>query len=85
MVKVLIVEDEPIIAIDMTNMLIKMGYDVIGDAANFNDAIEILNEVKPDIILLDINLKGEKDGIDLAEEINANYQIPFIYTTSFLF
>jgi two-component SAPR family response regulator len=84
MVRILIIEDELIIAEDMSNMLTKMGYDIVGNAMDFEEAIEILNEnsYKPDLILLDITLKGAKDGIELAHEINTNYNIPFIFTTS---
>jgi DNA-binding LytR/AlgR family response regulator len=82
MLKILIVEDELIIAEDMTNMLEKIGYEVIGTAIDFDEAIEILETEKPDLILLDINLSGKRDGIDLAEEINKRFEIPFIFTTS---
>ncbi len=83
MLKILLVEDELIIAEDMTNMLEKIGYEVVGSAIDFEEAIGILETEKPDLILLDVNLGGKKDGIDLAEEINRRFDIPFIYTTSF--
>lgn len=83
MIKILIVEDEVIISKDLSNMLIKMGYEVIGDALNYNEAINILEKDKPDLILIDINLNGPKDGIELAEKIKKDYQIPFIFTTSY--
>lgn len=83
MIKILIVEDEVIISKDLSNMLIKMGYEVIGDALNYNEAINILEQDKPDLILIDINLNGPKDGIELAEKIKKDYQIPFIFTTSY--
>ena len=83
MVRILIIEDELIISRDMTAMLAKMGYDVIGDAMDFEEAIEILERETPDLILLDINLNGKKDGIDLAEAINMRFQVPFIFTTSY--
>jgi DNA-binding LytR/AlgR family response regulator len=83
MLKILLVEDELIIAEDMTNMLERIGYEIIGSAIDFDEAIEILETEKPDLILLDVNLGGKKDGIHLAEEINRRFGIPFIYTTSF--
>jgi DNA-binding LytR/AlgR family response regulator len=82
MLKILLVEDELIIAEDMTNMLERIGYEVIGSAIDFDEAVEILETEKPDLILLDINLSGKKDGIHLAEEINKRFDIPFIFTTS---
>lgn len=82
MVSILIVEDELIISRDMYGMLTRMGYEVIGDAMDYDEAIEILEKRTPDLILLDINLNGKRDGIDLANEINRKYEIPFIFTTS---
>lgn len=80
--KILIVEDEVIIAEDMKQMLEKLGYNVIGIAFDYNEAIDVLNEKKPDLALIDINLGGTKDGIDLADFINKNYSIPLIFATS---
>lgn len=83
MIRILIVEDELIIAEDMSNVLSGMGYEIIGIAMDFEEAITFLNEHKPDLILLDVNLGGKKDGINLAEEINLTFHIPFIFTTSY--
>lgn len=83
MVNILLVEDELIIAEDMSNILEKIGYNVIGVAIDFDEAVEILEKEKPDLILLDINLSGKRDGIELAEEINKRFSIPFIFTTSY--
>jgi len=80
--KILIVEDEAIIAEDLKFMLKSLGYDVIGVAMKYNKAIEILSNTTPDLILLDIILGGAKSGIDLAHEINKNFNIPFIFLTS---
>ena len=82
MTNVLIVEDEFIIAEDTSETLIDLGYNVVGSARNFDSAIDILNSHQVDIALVDINLGEEKDGIDLAEMIRANYQLPFIFITS---
>lgn len=83
MVKILIVEDELIIAEDMRTMLAKMSYDVLGVAMDYHEAIGLLKTTQPDLILLDVNLNGTKDGVDLAHEINQTFKIPFIYTTSY--
>lgn len=83
MVKILLVEDELIIAEDVRNMLTKMGYDVVGNAMDYEEALSILETVTPDLILLDVNLRGKKDGIDLATVINERYKVPFVYTTSY--
>ncbi len=81
--KILIVEDELIIAEDVKNMLLKMGYDVIGIAMDYDEIETILSHQKPDLILLDVNLNSKKDGIEIAQIINDKYKIPFIFTTSY--
>ena len=83
MIQILIVEDELIIAEDVKNSLIKKGFDVLGIAMDYDEAISILKLNKPDLILLDVNLNSVKDGIDLANTINEYYGIPFIFTTSY--
>lgn len=82
LINVLIVEDELIIAEDLKIMLQNMDYEVIGIATSFSQAEKLLETTEPDIILIDIILKGEKTGVDLAMLIRENYQIPFIYVTS---
>lgn len=79
---VLIVEDEFIIAEDAGEIVQELGYNVIGNVRNFDEAIEVLNLKKVDIALIDINLGEEKDGVDLAAEIRKTYHIPFIFITS---
>jgi len=81
-VKVLIVEDEIIISHGIKLSLQNSGYNVIGQAINYTEAIEFINSQNPDIAILDIKLSGRKTGIDLAEEINKKYEIPFIFLTS---
>lgn len=83
MIKILIVEDELIIAQDMIDILEKMGYEVMENAMDAEETFEILSKDTPDLILLDINLSGGRDGIDIAKEINEKYKIPFIFTTSY--
>jgi DNA-binding LytR/AlgR family response regulator len=83
MEKILIVEDELIIAENTKIILSKNGYTVIGIAKNYNQVFDIIVQKKPDLILLDINLNNEKSGIDIAIELNKNHNIPFIFTTSY--
>lgn len=82
MIKILLVEDELIIAEHLIVLLEKKGYDIVGSAMDYGEAIDILETEKPDLILLDINLSGKQDGLDLAKEINRRFEIPFIFTTS---
>lgn len=81
-VKVLIVEDEVVVAMDMQDMLLDLGYEVLDTAINFDEARRILETNKPDLVLCDINLGESKDGIDLAEIIRKK-DIPFIFSTSY--
>lgn len=80
---VLIVEDEPLIADDLSFHLQDMGIGNIRIALKYEDALKKLGEQKFDLVLLDVNLSGEKDGIDVARFINRNDPAPFIFITSY--
>ncbi len=80
--RILIVEDEFLIATDIQMSLIKMGYDVIGVTAYGEDAIEQARIEKPDLILMDVNLKGKIDGIEAARIIIEKYGTAIIFITS---
>ncbi len=80
--KILIVEDQLIITMDLEYMLEELGYQVCGISTSYEDAVSAINTSQPDLILIDIILSGEKTGIDLAHEINRTYRIPFIFLTS---
>ena len=82
--KILVVEDESIVAKDIQSTLIKLGYDVPATASSAVLAYEKLKEINPDLVFLDIKLKGEEDGINIAEHIQSNYQIPVIFLTSYV-
>ncbi len=82
--KVLIVEDEPLIADNIAFILEDNGYQVIGKAIDTAETIENLEQDRPDIILLDISLEdNDEDGIELAHIINNDYHIPFVFITSY--
>jgi len=80
--KVLIVENEPLVALDIKMSLEKLGYEVTGSVASYQDALTKAQETKPDIALVDINLDGNKDGIQTAKVLKAHYNIPVIFLTS---
>lgn len=80
--KILIVEDEPIIASDIEMILEDLNYEVTSIEDNADDAKKSIEANKPDIILLDINIEGDEDGIMLAQDINELYKIPFVFLTS---
>ena len=77
-----IVEDELVIARTILNTLDELGYSHCGPAINYSEAMEMLEHNKPDLLLLDIQLSGKKDGIDVAEKINELYPSPFIFLTA---
>ncbi len=80
--KILIVEDEMIISEDICMMLESNDYIVSDQSVDYDDAIASFQDNKPDLVLLDINLKGTKTGIDVARFINQNGKVPFVYTSS---
>lgn len=82
-ISVLIVEDEPLIADDIALIIERAGYDIFGIEDNADDALSALSAGKPDIALLDINIEGDKDGIQLAHLFNEKHYIPFVYLTSY--
>ncbi len=81
-VRILIVEDELIIAEDMKDMLEDLGYEVVGITGEEQEARRLLAATKPDIAMLDITLGLKQSGLGLAEHINQDYRIPFIFCTS---
>ena len=80
---ILVVEDEFLIANDIKNILSDNGYEVIINVSNVVKAKEIIEMYKPQLVLLDIQLKGEEDGIDLENYLLNLDTIPFLYLTSF--
>lgn len=82
-IKVLIVEDEPLIAKNIGMYLNNNDYEVAGIAYDPDDAFYQLKKQQPDFAILDINLESDKTGIDVADYINRNNFIPFIYLTSY--
>jgi len=79
--KIYIVEDEPLIVATITSALKKHGFQVLGDSDEYDEALPIIDKVQPDLILLDIQLEGAKDGIDLAKELDKR-DLPYLYLTS---
>lgn len=80
--KLLVIEDDFIIGADVAMQLTNAGYDVLGIISKGSDALSKLEDLKPDLILMDIHLKGEMDGIETAHQINKRFNIPIIYLTA---
>ncbi|GAB5553065.1 MAG: hypothetical protein Sapg2KO_26560 [Saprospiraceae bacterium] len=81
-IKLLIVEDDPIIAADLERAMKKMAYQVTGAVESGEEALAIIEQTIPDIILMDIQLEGDLDGVDTAHLISKKYPIPIIFLTS---
>ena len=81
--KILIVEKERIIAIDIKNSLHRMGCEVMEILSSGEEVIRKVKEEKPDLILMEITLEGALDGIETAEIISSKYDIPVIYLTAY--
>lgn len=82
-INVLVVEDESIVSKDIQHSLKKLGYNVVGASSTGEKAIELAGEERPDIILMDIMLKGDMNGIEAAERIKDLYSIPIVFLTAY--
>lgn len=81
--RIMIVEDEWIIANDIKNCLVDLGYMVTSIVATGKEAVDAASADQPDLILMDIMLRGEMNGIDAAREIRKNQHLPIIYLTAY--
>lgn len=84
MVKVLIVEDEILVAREIEGCLQELGYRVVGIAADAEVALQQIAEAQPDLVLIDIVIQGEEDGVTLAGQVRDRYKIPIIYLTAYV-
>ncbi len=81
--KILVVEDESIIGLNIKKKLKSFGYTVPAIVATGEEAIKMAEITFPDLVLMDVRLKGEMDGVDTAEKIRENFDIPIIYLTAY--
>ncbi len=81
-IRILIVEDEIVIAEDIKDMIEEIGYEVIGISKEITEALDIIENQSPDLVLLDILLYNGGDGIDLAKLLRDKYRKPFIFITA---
>lgn len=82
--KIIIVEDEFITALDLKEILIELGHEVVGIASNYSDAIYLTKTTKPELGLLDISINGPKDGVSLAMDLHEEYNLSIIFVTAFV-
>lgn len=81
-IRILVVEDEFIIASNLKNMLEDLGYECLEPAGTYKSALQKIDEETPDLVILDINLEGRNEGIQLGKYLQHEKLIPFIYLTS---
>jgi len=80
---VLIVEDEAVVARDLQRSLADMGYDVVGCASTSSEALAAVADRNPDVVLMDIRIKGQPDGIETAALVRARFHVPVIFLTAY--
>lgn len=80
--RILIVEDEGVVALDLQEQLTHLGYEVVGYVGLGEEAIRKATETMPDIVLMDVILEGEMDGIEAAAQIRAQTGLPVVYLTA---
>ena len=81
--RIMLVEDERIVALHLQQQLATFGYDVVANVANGTQALQKIEETQPDLVLMDIHIEGEIDGIDTAARIPSSYHIPVVYLTAY--
>ncbi|MBN2295020.1 MAG: sigma 54-interacting transcriptional regulator, partial [Pirellulales bacterium] len=81
--KILIVEDEQIVAVDLESVLQRLGYRVVGMAARGEEACRMVAESAPDLVLMDIRIDGPMDGIDTARKIHQTNDVPVVFLTAY--
>jgi PAS domain S-box-containing protein len=82
-IRILVVEDEAIVALDIRRQLTDLGYEPAAQTMRGEDAVTLAEQLRPDLVLMDVQLTGEMDGIATAQEIRAKFSIPVVFLTAF--
>ncbi len=80
--RILIAEDDPLVAVTLTDQLAELGHDLVAVASDGEEAVQMVREVQPEIIILDIKMPN-RDGISAAEEISSEFDLPIIMLTAY--
>ncbi len=80
--RILVVEDETIVALDIQRVLRRLGYNVLAVVASGEDAVQRAAQLRPDLVLMDIHLRGPMDGIEAAAQLRAQMNLPVVYLTA---
>lgn len=81
--KILIVEDEQVVAMDVESQLTELGYEVVGVATTGGEAMDLVEETRPDLVLMDIQLHRSVDGIEVARRMLDRWQIQVVFVTAY--
>jgi PAS domain S-box-containing protein len=81
--RIMVVEDEAVISMEIQDRLTKMGHSICGTAVSGEEAVSVATAKRPDLILMDVHLRGEVDGVQTAKQIRDRIEIPIIYLTAF--
>lgn len=81
--RLLVVEDESIVAMDIAEQLGELGYEVCGIADNGNDAIRMVEQYRPDLVLMDVVIKGDMDGVETAQHLSRGFGCPVVFLTAY--
>jgi two-component system cell cycle sensor histidine kinase/response regulator CckA len=82
--RILIVEDERLIAVDLQRRLTRLGHTVVGLAASGKEAIRKALVLRPDVVLMDIRLQGDMDGVEAAQRIQGSIAVPVVFMTAYV-
>jgi two-component system, cell cycle sensor histidine kinase and response regulator CckA len=82
--RILIVEDERLIAVDLQRRLTRLGHSVVALAASGKEAIQKALALRPDVVLMDIRLQGDMDGVEAARQIQASVALPVVFMTAYV-
>jgi two-component system, cell cycle sensor histidine kinase and response regulator CckA len=81
--RILVVEDESVVVLDLRSRLAAMGYEVCGAVARGEEALTLVEATRPDLVLMDVRLKGTMDGVEVAEEVRRRWRLPVVYLTAY--
>lgn len=81
--RILVVEDESIVAFNLQQRLEQLGYDVPAIAVSGQESLDLIDETRPDLVLMDIHIQGDMDGIDVASRLRETHAVPVIYLTAY--
>lgn len=81
--RILIVEDEQVVAMDLEMQLLSFGYEISGIANTGQEALRLADATRPDLVLMDVHLRGALDGIATAQEVQGRWNLPVVFVTAF--